>query len=215
MLLTKEELQKQLEELADNEGLYLNEAQFQFELAGKLRDYFAIQNRECHIYLEYPSTQKDNTGRRQYYDIVIQENNAYCVIELKYKTKKGKINYDGIVVELKYHAAQPLAKFDFLKDVSRIENFEKDTDKKLDCGFVIMLTNDKSYWERDSKDGLAQEFSLMDGTTICKGCKKWRPDTKTSSVGESRKDGLKLQKDYEVVWKPYCENFKYLMLEIK
>lgn len=229
MIISKDELKKLVKELAREEKIFLCEAQFQFELAWKLREYFEKQKKNVSIHLEYPNckeykkevkTDELNSAdekHRLYYDIVLERDNIYCIIELKYKTKKEKIKYLDRAIELKDQAAQDLGRYDFLKDVYRIENFNKDNEGKiLDCGYTVFLTNDKTYWEKDGEGYIYKDFALKDKREIPNDRDlKWAEGTKESSVGEKRVNGFKLNGSYQIDWQSYNDQFKYLILEIK
>lgn len=214
MIISEKELKQILETLAESGNTYLCEKQFQFDLAWELRKYFEAQNKkDCYVYLEYPSNDKEKDGSRIYYDIVIKENDTYCPIELKYKTSKGKAKLYGEEFDLKDQAAQDLGRYDFLKDVCRIEDFAYE--KKMERGYAIFITNDKTYWEREGNGCLYQDFALYNDRKIPNTQLNWRDGFKESSVGKNRKDGLKIEGDYKVDWKPFNGGFQYLMFEIK
>ena len=212
MLFSAKDLRALIGNFAKKNKLFLTEAQFQFELAWEIKSKF--KNYDVHI--EYPSLSKNTNSRRCYYDIVIQDKNEYYVIEVKYKTKEANINYKGVTVDLKNHAAQDLGRFDYLNDISRIENWEKlNLGKKFVGGSAIILTNDSVYWNNDGKGYIYEQFALKDCNTIKCGYKSWIGKVKTTSVGKNRIGGLTLSRTYYIKWENYCNNFKYLLLEIK
>lgn len=211
MPVTVTELKETLKKVIFNGNIPVCEAQLQYELAIELGKSYP----KAKIYLEYPAVDK-NSNKRIYYDLVIVENNTYYVIELKYKTKAENVSIYGVSYELKTHAAQDLGRFDYLKDISRIENFSANTNKNFGGGFAVIVTNDNVYWKNDGEGCLYKEFALNIGATISKGNKNWANGTKTSSVGEKRIKGLTLLKDYPVKWEPIADtSFQYLLLEIK
>lgn len=198
-------------DFAKNKKLFLNETQFQFELALEIKKQFP----SLVVHLEYPSLKGNSNGPYSYYDIVMQEGNEFYVIELKYKTKNQSIYYKGSKYFLKNHAAQDLGRFDYLNDVSRIENWQSNNqDKQFVGGCAIILTNDAVYWLNSGAGCLYQQFALKEKTTILAGQKNWPAGTKTTSVGKSRINGFDLKKPYKIDWEDYCDGFKYLMLII-
>ncbi len=212
LLRVAADLQKQITE---GQKRYSCEAQFQFELAWELKKYFELQKKnDYHVFLEYPSQDKD----RKRYDIVIRKDNAHCVIELKYKTKdQPDLYYDGVAVELKNQAAQDLGRYDFLKDVMRIESFEENNpNKKLDCGYAVLLANDSTYWEREGSTTLYRDFSLYNKREIPNTSLKWnwKDEVKESTVGKNRVDELNIKGHYTVNWQPFNDKFKYLIFKI-
>lgn len=214
-MITKSHIENILKNFANQGNLYLCESQFQFDLAQEILRQF----KNCLVHLEFPS-EKMGAKRFAYYDIVVQEGEQYFVIELKYKTKKDEITYKGNKYFLKNQAAQDLGRFDYLKDISRIEQWSQlNPNRKLSGGVAILLTNDQSYWDRSGVGCNYEEFALKEGLRIRAGKKNWKPGTTSASTGENRINGLTLTKDYDIIWEDYCNGgkykFRYLIEEIK
>lgn len=213
-MITKLDIENILKNLASRGDLYLCESQFQFDLAKEISRRF----KKSVIHLEFPS-EIIGTNRFVYYDIVVQENTQYFVIELKYKTKEDEITYKGENYPLKNQAAQDLGRFDYLKDISRIEQWSiLNPNRQFGGGVAIILTNDSSYWTRDGKNCNYEEFSLKDGLKIMAGKKNWKSGTTPASTGINRISGLTLRDNYSINWNGYCSGkkyeFKYLIEEI-
>lgn len=214
MSISKAQLEEILKSVYNNRNPFLSEAQLQFDLAIALEKLFESQSPNRYkIYLEYPTVNATTTAR-VYYDIVIKdvETKEYCPIELKYKTKNATVIFDGTAIDLKNHAAQDLGRFDYLKDVERIENFGEFTGKTKEAGYAIILTNDHNYWSAGRAGCMDADFALNNGRKIDEGGKNWIGEAR---VGSSRLKGLKLKGSYYIEWKNLDNNFKYLMLEIK
>lgn len=211
MIFNINDVKKILDDFAINKRMFLTEAQFQFELAWEIKSRF----NHLIVHLEYPC-ENSFTNSRYYYDIVIQEDNEFYVLELKYKTKQASINYKGSSYMLKNHAAQDLGRFDYLQDVSRIECWRVNNNgKHFAGGCAIILTNDSSYWKKTGVNCIYQDFALLDGITIPAGKKSWNKNVKSTSVGARRINGLDFKNGYLVNWKDYTQGFKYLITEIK
>ncbi len=199
MIITKDEMIKLVQGLTPK--IFNNEKQFQFEFALALKDYFDKANRKCQIHFEYRSESGNH-----YYDLVLEENGEFCPIELKHKALA--------------HKAQDLGRYDFLKDVERIECFKKDNpNKKNENGFAIILTEDKAYWEKDGANFNYREFAIKDGSNVKAGAKNWVTKTKLNFSQLKAKYGFRAgainTKDYGVEWKNYCSNYRFLLFEIK
>ena len=132
-------------------------------------------------------------------DIVVEKDNLFYPIELKYKTKqqKGdlqrfKENFKGIEI-LKNHGARNIGRYSFWKDVARLE-FIKDSFDRVVGGFCIFITNDNKYMEKptDSSDRFTME---MEKNNKIKGFLKW---PKNFVLKESSCPEFSLQGDYEV-----------------
>lgn len=226
MILTKQDIEQLLNTLARKKSIFLCETQFQFELAWELQELFK-DNSYIKVFLEFPCQTKipmNNEIRRMYYDIVIydKKDNEYCVIELKYKTKKEEVIYHNVKYNLKNHLAQDLGRYDFLNDIMRIEQFSKANDgKTLKIGYAILLTNDPVYWNRDGKsrktgDCIYTMFELKEGsTTPAKKPLCWPDNIDEKSIGKYRNKPIELKKSFYHEWENYCNNFRYLLVEIK
>ena len=59
------------------------------------------------------------------YLLLIDNNNAYIPIELKYKPRKFSQIIEGFEYNLKEQGANDLARYGHLKDISRIEYFKR------------------------------------------------------------------------------------------
>ena len=116
---------------------------------------------------------------------------------------------------LKNQSAQDLGRFDYLQDVSRIEDWQTNNPgKRFAGGCAILLTNDSAYWKKSGKKCIYKNFALEECTTISAGYKSWAKKPKPSSVGINRINGLSLRNDYDIQWQKYSGDFQYLLLEI-
>ena len=147
-------------------------------------------------------------NRREYLDIYFEHNAVKYGIELKYKTKScrvGRFEYEN-------QGAHTAAKYDFLKDIMRLERDKKEG--IIDHGIALFVTNDTSYLY-PSERGDAALLSIANERTIG-GC--LRPQ------GKTRPDPLIFSSQYKIIWNPQpqqaqtpiegSEQFYCLMLEI-
>ena len=207
----KERILKALEELAKERPVFHSEADFQFALALKLKE------KDFEIRLEKPYScslcecsetkqNEDKKKKRKYLDMEItnHEGNELkkYAIELKYKTKKPKlpIIHENEEFNLTSHNAQSDGKFLFWKDVCKIHQLLKNEDFKFSGGFVIFLTNDSNYFNKESNNGI---------TSSCKESELKHSDKNRSCKKHPIKDGID--------WKSYENNngFKFLILEVQ
>lgn len=112
-------------------------------------------------------------------DIVVRKDGKYAVVELKYPTKrieseihrfgrllkrKDKNGKDGgtLFEIVKNQGAQDLVRYNFWKDVRRVEIIKALFPESVIGGVAVMLTND-SYYTRSLKPGtLCEAFSTVD-----------------------------------------------------
>ncbi|AVM55529.1 hypothetical protein C3V44_07790 [Capnocytophaga sp. oral taxon 864] len=163
----KEFLNKELEE----EGrVFLNEWDFQMSLSLFLTH---IKGYKVHLeYVvplnflgkknnkEYPFANKENIN----IDIVIEKEGLFYLIELKYKTQRATIKFERFgeinCVSLKDQSRIPMSKYDFWKDVARLE-FLKESFEKVKGGLCIFLTNNETYTKGDK--GISEKFTMEKG----------------------------------------------------
>ena len=189
----KEFLNKELEE----EGrVFLNEWDFQMSLSLFLTH---IKGYKVHLeYVvplnflkkrEYPFANKENIN----IDIVIEKEGLFYLIELKYKTQRATIKFERFgeinCVSLKDQSRIPMSKYDFWKDVARLE-FLKESFEKVKGGLCIFLTNNETYTRGDK--GISEEFTME--------AQKSHIGTLTLKDGKTKKKcpEFSLSKDYQI-----------------
>lgn len=142
--LTFETIKKILDNFAEKGILFSNERQFQLEFASELKKMFD------NVYLELLDYSENG---KNYVDIVVDVgNNKYVAIELKYTTRDMNLLYKTTNREVYTfkQGAGDIRRFDYLKDVERLEKLEKRNNSsvfgivgaKVIKGFAIIMTND-------------------------------------------------------------------------
>ena len=217
-------------ELKKNHEIFHNEKDFQESLGRQLHS----QNSKVYLehpwvserfLLECPSLFKEKTI---FTDIWIPEKGI--AIELKYCTRELPINYPNHdVFQLSNQGAQNQKRYDFLRDIQRLERLcEEPGECKV--GYAVFLTNDSSYWNPPwtscPKHTSDKQFRLSKGRPI-NGILCWEEKTsrgtKTSKgTMKDREDCIHLNGCYTAVWKPYSTivdaekncTFKYLAFRI-
>ena len=170
------------------------------------------------IYLEYRIPQyvfNSNEKTNDYIwnndlrlDIVVERDNEFCPIELKYKTKsvdKLKISRFGDILlsdVLKDQSAEDLGMYHFWKDVYRIE-LVRNHFEKVKNGLAIFLTNNPRYTKRGREDSKHINFS-MDSTRPQPREKVWQiktTDSNNKKLLENQYPGFVVSKQYKIDWK--------------
>jgi hypothetical protein len=136
--MIKINIQKIMSLLSKKRPVFHSEFDFQFALAWEIQKEY----KKADIRLEYRQPDApEEKGKRKYFDIKIELNEKIYLIELKYKTIKQKLKYDGELYELKNHAANPLGRYLYLKDIQRIEDsLVLNSMKNFEIGYAILLT---------------------------------------------------------------------------
>jgi len=165
-----EQIEADIKEFLDKElkvgRIFLNEWDFQMNLTLFLTDI-----KKYKVYLEYavpfvfcekangtyPFTNKENIN----IDIVIEKEGFFYPIELKYKTKKAVIEFERFgetkTLSLKDQSRIPMSRYDFWKDVARLE-FLKRCFEKIRGGLCIFLTNNYIYMNKE--EGVSEMFTM-------------------------------------------------------
>lgn len=149
-----------------------------------------------------------------YIDIVVRRGDEYAPIELKYVTAayapEGGSNFLGFdwdpealgsVEILKGHSAQPIRCYEFWKDVKRIE-FLKESCPRVVGGISLILSNDKSLWERPSVEASYHKFGL--NSAISPREKDW---SKPVALATGR-PGFSNRQDYTITWRKVKLRYK-------
>ncbi len=196
--------------LATERKAYFSEADFQYAFSWAAHKQFP----KSAVRLERPI--KAN-GKLLHLDFQIQLPDKLIAVELKYKTRNLVIDSECESYNLSNHGAQDFGRYDFIKDIVRLENITSSLEK---CdGHAILLTNDNAYWKPRFKDTADKAFNLSEGN-ILNGEMAW---TETASIGtkKNRESSLVLNGSYKLNWKDYsianqekCGQFRYLALHI-
>jgi len=167
-----DQIEEDIKEFLDKEQkekgrVFLNEWDFQMNLS-----LFLTHIKGYKVHLEYvvplnflveknkkkyPFANKENIN----IDIVIEKEGLFYLIELKYKTQRATIKFERFgeinCVSLKDQSRIPMSKYDFWKDVARLE-FLKESFEKVKGGLCIFLTNNETYTRKDK--GISEEFTM-------------------------------------------------------
>lgn len=125
-----------LNSLAQQRPVFHSEADFQHALAWKIQKHLP----DAAVRLEYPIS---NQNSRRYLDIYITQLRRPVAIELKYKTRAVTVQIGSEKFTLKNQSAQDIGRYDFIKDIYRLEQMLKADQKGI--GYAILLTNDSAY----------------------------------------------------------------------
>ena len=195
--------------LAEERPIFHSEADFQHALAWQLHK--AMPNEE--IRLEYKPFQNE----RMYLDIWLP--GAGVAIELKYLTKGLEQRSRQESFALLDQEARDIRRYDFLRDVQRLERVEADFEL-AEVGYAILLTNDPLYWELSSRSTIDKDFRLHEGRKIT-GDMTWSPKAGKGTTN-GREEPIRLICSYDCVWRDYFsfgeatnQQFRYLMVEVR
>ena len=197
--------------LATQRKAYHSEADFQHAFAWEIHSQFPKSS----IRLERPL---HTNGKKLHLDFLVQLRQGLVAVELKYKTRKLSVEVAGEAFNLASHSAQDIGRYDFIKDIIRLENIVS-TLKNCD-GHAILLTNDSAYWRPKPTGTVDEAFHLTDGRTL-NGSMAW---TEKASDGtkKNRETILKLSGTYSLNWHDFSiasmekyGQFRYLAVQVR
>ena len=144
-------------ELAERRPIFHSEADFQFALAWQIHE----MTPDCEVRLEKPFT---IGGDKKSMHLDIWLPNTGTAIELKYGTRGFGIEQHEDMFALK-DGAPDLCRYDFVKDIQRIERVVKSRGGSAP-GYAVLLANDHLYWERRPRRTNDEAFHLHEGRNL-------------------------------------------------
>ena len=184
-----------LTDLAKSREVFHSEADFQHALAWQIHQ----DKLERNIRLEYPVSAED---QQMYADIYLPDEKI--AIEVKYATRSLEPENKEESFALRDQGAQNLRRYDFLRDIQRLE-LMRSMPEFCEVGHAVLLTNDWLYWECPrSQDTMDTAFRVHEGRKIC-GKLKWSKQPSTGSPGTTRgrDESIQLKGSYCLHWKDY------------
>lgn len=213
--MTTKTMKELLEGLARTRQIFQSEGDFQHALAR------TMEQNGWTVRLEYPVRIEE---KPVYVDIMAKRKKASSKVAIELKYKKADLDVTLDVLQwgeekfaLRDQFAQPIARYEFLRDVARLERMvagQEDVSK----GYAIFLSNNSLYWTAPRKLHPIDEKFRLQRDTIGPGVLKWQPSCKTSEG----KPAIKFKKRYILQWRYYSElaiespnrEFKYLLIEV-
>lgn len=200
-------------ELSCKRPIFHSEADFQHALAWQIKKIVP----DCEVRLEY----KPDPDERMYVDIWLSLSGLRVALELKYTTQILNHKVAGELFSLKHQGARDIRRYDFLKDIERLETLVQLG--KVRDGFAILLTNDSAYWKKRSArsaDTFDAQFHLYDGRKIC-GELAWKKGAGRGTT-KKREAHLFFKKRYKLLWREYGNvdtdkhsEFRYLLVHVR
>lgn len=199
-----------MDNLANQRKVYHSEADFQHAFAWEIHRLLPKSS----VRLEMPL---NVNGKKLHLDILIQSPDRTIAIELKYKTRKLVTDIDGESYSLASHSAQDIGRYDFIKDIIRLENI---TSTLRGCeGYAVLLTNDSAYWKQRTMGTVDEAFSLTQDR-ILKNSMAWT-EKAADGTKKYRETDLQLTGEYKLDWQDFSvvntENygqFRYLAVRV-
>ena len=204
-----------MKDLARKRPVFHSEADFQHALAWHIHGVGLDPRVRLERPVEWP-----RPPERIYIDLWLPSSKV--AVELKYRTRRLEHWHEGELFALRDQSAQDTGRYDFLKDVQRLEQLSAPKLPSVQAGYAIMLTNDPLYWEKPPPNGKPTndaEFRIHEGRTI-KGKLEWSPETGPGTK-KGREDPICLKGTYTLRWREYSDpgdradrRFRYLAIQV-
>jgi hypothetical protein len=198
------ELESLMRDVAAARPIFHSEADFQHAFAWQLH----VAHPVSRVRLETRPTR----GVRV--DVLASIDGRRSAFELKYLVRGITVTVDGELFELPNQGAQDLRRYDFVKDVARLEVMVRDG--AADEGYAIALTNDPSYWQSgDYSRFIDAAFRIDEGRKI-EGVLRWAAHAGAGTT-RGREDPIALTGSYDAGWRDFSKlpdarygSFRYL-----
>lgn len=203
--------------LNSNKELLFNERDFQMHLATYLRNTNKYDDVDLEYYVPHQTLSNYVWGSELRLDILVRKGSEFLPIELKYKTKK--VNKDILrfgeklsnIIVLKDQGAQDWGKYDFWKDVRRVE-LVRQRFRNVKNGLAVFVTNDNSYTKPSKEKSNSFLLNMDEGMH---SIKKYWADSK-SACAQNHPD-FNVEKEYHIQWNSIIVEdvpFVYCIVEI-
>jgi len=208
-----------MQALAAKRPIFHSEADFQHAFAWEIHQRLPAAN----VRLERPVM--TDTGM-VHLDLWASYEGQHIAVELKYKKHELITRWQGEHFVLANDGAQPLGRYDFIKDITRLERV---VEHRQDVtGYAILLTNEPAYWTGGSvvlsskRTPFDTAFRVAEGSTLPKQkVMAWGSGVSTGTI-KGREPPLKLDSEYALHWAAYSQlpdvasygQFRYLALTV-
>ena len=187
--------------LDTNKELLFNERDLQMHLATFLRQSGHYDDVDVEYYVPLSELEGYIWKNELRMDVLIRKGKEFLPIELKYKTRtvKKRLPRFGEPVSheikvMKNQGAQDVGKYDFWKDVRRIE-IVRNRFKAIKNGLAVFVTNDPAYIQRGRETSNHIKFSMDEGSHDKQ--KHW---LKKDSVCCRDNPDFEVEKNYSIHW---------------
>ena len=196
--------------LAEIRKVFHSEADFQHALAWHIHQTMP----KSQIRLEFPVPVEH---RKMYVDLYLP--GLKTAIELKYVTRSVELKHNGESFALLNHGAHPPRRYDFLRDIQRLERMCSEL-KLCEAGHAVLLTNDPLYWKPPGRQGTVDAaFRVHEGQEI-QGKREWT-DEVSPGTKKGREKPIQLKGPYCLRWQDYSDfsekargRFRYLAVSV-
>jgi hypothetical protein len=197
-----------LRSLSKRRPVFHSEADFQHALAWEIQ----LSNMGTSIRLEQQIAAQ---GSRVHLDLLVKDQVQHIAVELKYKTKKTAISCGEEQFNLRNQGAQDLGRYDFLKDIARIERYV--VTHPGSEGYVILVTNDQTYWQEGKKAHTVDAAFRIHESRNINGALAWGAGA-SDGTKRTREITIQISNSYCLTWHDFSlvdqHLFRYVLVHV-
>lgn len=180
-----------LESLGKTRPIFHSEADFQHALAWEIHTRLP----KATVRLEIPFSGVGHV------DCLVKTATSSVFIELKYKTSSLRVLHAGDKYALRNHSAQDCARYDFVKDIQRLEQL---TTIFGGHGLAVFLSNDHGFWDKTKRVSTVDAaFRMHEGACFKKTLEWGKNASEGTTKGRTRP--ISLEGEYPIRWRDYSE----------
>lgn len=165
--------------IGQQQELLFNELDFQIQLALYLRASGRYDDVDVEYSLPQSALPEYDWKSNLRVDLVVSRNGEYCPVELKLPTRRvtktilrfGEMVPEAIV--MKNQGAQDIVRYNFWKDVRRVEVL-RSRFEAIKGGIAVIMTNDPSYVRPVHPQSACAPFSTAEGMVVGPGAIDWQ-----------------------------------------
>ena len=203
------DIKRLMDGLAAERPVFHSEADFQFALAWRIREERGLDAR-----LEFPPFPPEG----MYLDIWLPR--VGLAIELKYLTRSLQVSVGGESFALKNQGAQDGGRYDFLKDIARLERVSQGM-RRARGGIAILLTNDPLYWQSPLHPNTVDAAFRLHEARVLPTKMAWSQEASPGTT-KGRESPIELSGSYTLGWRNYgtrkeapnSGQFRYLAVHV-
>lgn len=177
-----------LDSLAVSRPVFHSEADFQHAFAWQSQ----LIDPNVRVRLEV----RPDPNIREALDLFCVRDGSRIAIEFKYVVRKLAAVVRGEPFRLRDQGAQPLSRYDIIKDIARLERFCESG--FADVGYAIVLSNDPLIWS-PGRPGLIDEAFRVHEGAILSGTLAWASHAKPGTT-KGREMPIALRGSYVCHW---------------
>jgi hypothetical protein len=204
--ITMFSIHEEMKTLSQKHPFFSSKAAFKDALKFQLQEKFRVmENRHFHGYV-VDLWVDDPNGEQQY------------AIYVMNKLARLTIKQNNQSIELKHHGAQDIDRYDFLKQVEKLEKLTIGRENVK--GIAILLTNDHLYWSKPIRSNTVDRYFRIHENSILTGELKWLEHASAGTT-KNREEPIVIKGMYKMQWHHYSTisnkkhgEFRYLAVHV-